>query len=680
MGRLALILLLVFVGLCPARVDAACTGSSPTWTTTADYASVSSCVSGATAGDTINISAGSATWSSTLTLTKAVSLIGATCTLDGGGRPTSCPVDITVSATTGIAIDPTTPSGNPVIRVAHLSLNGGTQVVQWANSSTTVALSNVRLDHSILKNGTSGGLQITDDVWGLADHNWFDNNYVHVRCFGNESTSWTNFPAAPGTATKPFIEDSRFTQSSSASFAFITECGQGGRLVLRHCDIDISFTTGGFWEVFDYHGNQTPYPDSRGTVEFETYNNTITLTNVIDRLNVRGGTGKIFNNTITQAGGGNTISFELTEYDNTASCGSHYGLLTDPPGYDPIADLFFFNNLRNGTYKAPQLVCDDVDPALDDRDFIRLNQEYFEPPYGLASARPGSCTANTYYGATDTGVISKCVSTDVWNTYYTPYTYPHPLQVGGGGGVGSGHGKGRMRMRGKVSAATENPQGRADDKQREHRGLRHADSGLQVRSGRASQTGDATTQRRTVRQPDRDRRDAQAGEIGRSQQRQGVDVGEPLTARVDKGEIQRSEAGPARSQPAEHGDAIVAALPRHIIKERDRVQVIRIDGERRAVNINRKTEERLEIFRAQPWAQVEQPHAFRIVEGKATTEHSPVIQRAGERPCDRGRLGGRRGQQDSKGQDRQPHLPPPLNRDRGAYRIVIAEVNSVPLV
>ena len=31
------------------------------------------------------------------------------------------------------------------------------------------------------------------------------------------------------------------------------------------------------------------------------------------------------------------------------------------------------------------------------------------------------------------GVLYRCTSTNTWTLYYTPYTYPHPLQNGGGG-------------------------------------------------------------------------------------------------------------------------------------------------------------------------------------------------------------------------------------------------------
>ena len=52
-----------------------CTGLSPNWFSTADYASVNSCVSAASAGDTITVT-GDATWPNTLTITRGVNLRG----------------------------------------------------------------------------------------------------------------------------------------------------------------------------------------------------------------------------------------------------------------------------------------------------------------------------------------------------------------------------------------------------------------------------------------------------------------------------------------------------------------------------------------------------------------------------------------------------------------------------
>jgi len=57
---------------------------------------------------------------------------------------------------------------------------------------------------------------------------------------------------------------------------------------------------------------------------------------------------------------------------------------------------------------------------------------------GTLANRPAGCTAGVGYWATDQGswntsgsggqgVLYKCTATDTWTSYYTPYTYPHPL-------------------------------------------------------------------------------------------------------------------------------------------------------------------------------------------------------------------------------------------------------------
>jgi hypothetical protein len=63
---------------------------------------------------------------------------------------------------------------------------------------------------------------------------------------------------------------------------------------------------------------------------------------------------------------------------------------------------------------------------------------------GLLSARPATCTAGTDpktggsalgvgYWATDTNTLYVCNPTNTWTAYYTPYTYPHPLNGGASG-------------------------------------------------------------------------------------------------------------------------------------------------------------------------------------------------------------------------------------------------------
>jgi hypothetical protein len=74
--------------------------------------------------------------------------------------------------------------------------------------------------------------------------------------------------------------------------------------------------------------------------------------------------------------------------------------------------------------------------------YILPNREYYQQGSsfdgttgvgrGLLSARPATCTPKVGYWATDANTLYQCSSRNTWNPYYTPYTYPHPLQGGGG--------------------------------------------------------------------------------------------------------------------------------------------------------------------------------------------------------------------------------------------------------
>ena len=51
---------------------------------------------------------------------------------------------------------------------------------------------------------------------------------------------------------------------------------------------------------------------------------------------------------------------------------------------------------------------------------------------GSLASRPATCTTGVVYWGTDAQTLYKCASTNTWTTYYTPYTYPHPLVQGQG--------------------------------------------------------------------------------------------------------------------------------------------------------------------------------------------------------------------------------------------------------
>ena len=89
--------------------------------------------------------------------------------------------------------------------------------------------------------------------------------------------------------------------------------------------------------------------------------------------------------------------------------------------------------------------------VLANRDYFNYVSSGFNGTVGTGSgtlaAIPSTCTTGVGYWATDQGswntsgngfgqgVLYKCTSTNTWTAFYTPYTYPDPLNVGGGGVV-----------------------------------------------------------------------------------------------------------------------------------------------------------------------------------------------------------------------------------------------------
>ncbi len=86
--RFTFFLLAAFAPIWASDAAAACTGSNPTWTSTPDRASVAACVNNAANGATINVTAGSATWSPNISIVNkslTITGAGASSTLITGG-------------------------------------------------------------------------------------------------------------------------------------------------------------------------------------------------------------------------------------------------------------------------------------------------------------------------------------------------------------------------------------------------------------------------------------------------------------------------------------------------------------------------------------------------------------------------------------------------------------------
>ena len=449
---------------------AACVGESPTWTTTPDYASVSSCVSSATYGDTINVSAGSVTWTGEIVITKGISLIGA-------GKDSTIIKRGTAQTSQFYGLisyypDATERAANNTFRISGFTLDADSlSTVIFLKNSTASILNKIRIDNNKITNpgglNAGRGIYISGTFYGVIHSNVFEySSGKPLDSYGADATSWTNLTRDFGSANNIYYEDNTFIGSSAYHSA-----GQGGRYVSRYNTY--SGATANLYPIFDIHGNQ---PTGYSAMVGEIYGNLVDLgTRSGGLFDHRGGQAMIFNNYVATT---STVSYKVREeYRDDLLGGSFLQHVTNSHYWNNrfrsnMALIHEFYTAQdtsdNSTVNNPLVL-------VENREFWRQTTSdfngsiaavgscgYYGGPACTASGvgcgtlanRPATCTTGVAYWATDqscsdltglvgavdaegdrpdttykiTGTLYKCTSNNVWSAYYTPYTYPHPLR------------------------------------------------------------------------------------------------------------------------------------------------------------------------------------------------------------------------------------------------------------
>lgn len=434
-------------------------------------------------GDRVLIPAGDCTWSTHVTIpnTKGIKLKGA------GQGVTIIRHNVTsfVSGYMGGMLSVWVAPSNSVVEISDFTIEGN------GKSSAKIAFQGAGLDryrvhHVSLNNNAGTGMFQMPDMDGT---NELSGLWDHMTCYGlagahciqmqgqHVSSGQGQFtrPIQFGTNHMTYIEDSTISYLESPADGGADNYS-GARVVARYNTVINTELTGAG------HGADSAL---RGVHSYETYRNALTMNYPPGWAvtNQRSGVGIEFDNTAT----GTYSNFNYTIYrrpgvqpdswwtlhggdcDGTNPWDGNIGGAGRPAGY-PCLDQqgWFFGQGPNGTKTlTPQYFFrNKINGVLVDPQggtgvemtagYIQKNVEFYSDVdascsgascstgvgIGPLASRPPNCAPGVGYWATDQGTwnkaagtpggqgqLYKCTAPNTWSLYYTPYTYPHPLQA-----------------------------------------------------------------------------------------------------------------------------------------------------------------------------------------------------------------------------------------------------------
>lgn len=411
------------------------------------YADVAAKVALASGGDTVNVPSGSANWATTLELTVGINLIGAgigstVITNTNGGSPDYL---ITYNPSDYDANDPFRLSGFTFDANAHKVLQLGDDT-----SAPFTLQTKIRIDNNKFTNGTETSqkgqyIYNRGSLYGVVENNVFEkSNYPIAHTNGGIADDWWDDSPqnifTHGSAYYFYYEDNIFDYTEASGEPTITDGEWSARYVFRYNTITVGEAA---YALFDLHGEQ-PTADMASCFGAELYGNQITHgANMVVFLAQRSGQTLVFLNNAT----GSATSYIKAYTSAACQCPADYADLK------VTHNSYWFRNRANltGSFWSP--TCQGGLDCAGLEDIPTLGRDVFsdESSPGISAGTlaniPGTCSVGQGYWATNqstsdltgmvgaspatpiSGTLYRCLATNVWTEYYTPYTYPHPLRV-----------------------------------------------------------------------------------------------------------------------------------------------------------------------------------------------------------------------------------------------------------
>lgn len=449
------------------------------WANTCSYADVNDCINGsgvgtchpgsptgsqathtAVTGDTINIPAGSCTWGNNNSSDVGLSITNVGITLIGPGASGLTITDNEYKGSAGcggpfIPLMDLNDSSNDFMRVSGFTVTQESPAGNCSESYETILAEGnsrqIRIDDMTINMEGVTFLRPATSSFGVMDHNTFniDGNHiqgefpieVHLESYngvGNYGdSSWAQADTF-GTASAWYIETNTFNWPSSGSYPFPTGCfdsEDGGRLVFR-------FNTG--CPFVAVHGTESS-GRHRSARSYEIYNNSFaavqnTNGNMYTGVFLRGGTGRIFNNTFTDASGGTSpyeqlvivVNYRSTNtYANWAPWGAGYGGggCDGRSPYDTNLLLAVVTGTASGSASGDSFV-DSDSPGWTTNEWQNYSLRNTTKVWGSAIDSSGSNTATT-----EAAAQGPAHAWSAGDAYEINKVYPCIDQIGRGAGL-----------------------------------------------------------------------------------------------------------------------------------------------------------------------------------------------------------------------------------------------------